>query len=141
MVNEEKVRIMTKIAMSEEKSKHKDTKAPYMYKSDYVYLNVLSVIGHVSIAYFLIIALIAMYNLDYILVNIVSMDYIKIAFEILMPYLFIIMLLSIISFIHYRGKYDDCIRENREYFHELKELEKFYADSRKEQTNVTTTDN
>ena len=141
MVNEEKVRIMTKIAMSEEKTKHKDTKAPYMYKSDYVYLNVLSMIVHVSIAYFLIIALIAMYNLDYILVNIVSMNYAKIACEIFVPYLFIIMLLSVVSFIYYRGKYDENLEENREYFLELKKLEKFYADSRKEQTNVTTTDN
>ncbi|MFG6329800.1 MAG: hypothetical protein K1W06_10075, partial [Lachnospiraceae bacterium] len=69
MVNEEKTRIMIKIAQYESELGAKVINEGGYYKKDYVRMHTLSVVLNISIAYILVLALIALYNMDYIFLN------------------------------------------------------------------------
>ena len=74
MVNEEKVRIMTAIAHEEKEHGSELLNDAFFYKNDYVKMHVLSVIWNYTIGYFLILILIALYNMDYLLLNFVKIN-------------------------------------------------------------------
>ena len=92
MVNEEKTSIMIKIAKYESELGTKVINEGGYYKTDYVRLHTLSVVLNVSVAYIFVLALVALYNMDYIFLNFVTINYAKLFIEIFMPYISIIIL-------------------------------------------------
>jgi len=101
VVNEEKTRIMIKVARHEKELGEKVINEGSYYKSDYVHLHTLSVIFNFSVAYALVLALLALYNIDYIFLNFVTINYIKLFIEIFVPYLSIIIACALVSGIYY----------------------------------------
>ncbi len=75
MVNEEKTRIMIKIAQYESELGGKVINEGGYYKTDYVRLHTLSIVLNISVAYIFVLALIALYNMDYIFLNFVTINY------------------------------------------------------------------
>ena len=106
MVNEEKVRIMTAIAYEEKEHGSELLNDAFFYKNDYVKMHVLSVIWNYTIGYFLILILIALYNMDYLLLNFVKINYLYAGMALLFSYLLIIIVSILISKIYYQDKYD-----------------------------------
>lgn len=139
MVNEEKVRIMTRVARYENGIGDKVINEGRFYKTDYVRAHTLSVICNFSFAFILILVLIALYNIDYIFLNFVAINYAKLAFEILAPYVIIVFICTIISHMYFSRKYNNNRKVIKRYYMELKRLEKYYADIRKETSDDTTT--
>lgn len=139
MVNEEKTRIMIKVAQYEADLGEKVINEGGYYKTDYVRSHMLSAILSFSAAYILILALILLYNIDYIFVNFVTINYAKLCFEIFVPYILITILCAIISNIYFNGKYKRDREEIKKYYAELKRLEKYYSGSGKEAADDTVT--
>ncbi|MCI9079054.1 MAG: hypothetical protein HFH68_09045 [Lachnospiraceae bacterium] len=139
MVNEEKMRIMIKIAQYESESGGKVINEGGYYKTDYVRLHTLSVLLNISIAYIFVLALIALYNMDYIFLNFVTINYAKLFIEIFMPYISIIIICTLVSNIYFTGKYKNSREEIKKYYTELKRLEQYYTDSGKETADDTVT--
>lgn len=139
VVNEEKTRIMIKVARHEKELGEKVINEGSYYKSDYVHLHTLSVIFNFSVAYALVLALLALYNIDYIFLNFVTINYIKLFIEIFVPYLSIIIACALVSGIYYTDQYKRDREKIKEYYSELKHLEKYYSDSGKETADDTVT--
>lgn len=139
MVNEEKTRIMIKIAQYESELGGKVINEGGYYKKDYVRLHTLSVVLNVSIAYILVLALISLYNMDYIFLNFVTINYPKLFIEIFMPYISIIIICIFVSNIYFNGRYKSSREDIKKYYTELKRLEQYYEDSGKETADDTVT--
>ncbi len=139
MVNEEKTRIMIKIAQYESQLGAKVINEGGYYKKDYVRMHTLSVVLNISIAYILVLALIALYNMDYIFLNFVTINYSKLFIEIFMPYISIIIICMLVSNIYFIGRYKSIREEIKKYYTELKRLEQYYTDSGKETADDTVT--
>ncbi len=139
MVNEEKTRIMIKIAQYESQLGAKVINEGGYYKKDYVRMHTLSVVLNISIAYILVLALIALYNMDYIFLNFVTINYSKLFIEIFMPYISIIIICMLVSNIYFIGRYKSRREEIKKYYTELKRLEQYYTDSGKETADDTVT--
>ena len=139
VVNEEKTRIMIKVARHEKELGEKVINEGSYYKSDYVHLHTLSVIFNFSVAYALVLALLALYNIDYIFLNFVTINYIKLFIEIFVPYLSIIIACALVSGIYYTDQYKRDREKIKEYYSELKRLEEYYSDSGKETADDTVT--
>ncbi len=139
MVNEEKTCIMTRIARYEKDIGGKVINEGRFYKTDYVRAHTLSVICNFSFAFILILVLIALYNIDYIFLNFVAINYARLAFEIFAPYIVILFTCIIISHMYFSQKYNKNRKLIKRYYMELKRLEKYYADTRKETSDDTTT--
>ena len=139
MVNEEKTRIMIKIAKYESELGTKVINEGGYYKTDYVRLHTLSVVLNVSVAYIFVLALVALYNMDYIFLNFVTINYAKLFIEIFMPYISIIIICVLVSNIYFTSKYKNSREEIKKYYTELKRLEQYYTDSGKETGDDTVT--
>ena len=109
MVNEEKTRIMIKIAKYESELGTKVINEGGYYKTDYVRLHTLSVVLNVSVAYIFVLALVALYNMDYIFLNFVTINYAKLFIEIFMPYISIIIICVLVSNIYFTSKYKNSL--------------------------------
>ncbi|MDE7053142.1 MAG: hypothetical protein K2O92_09490 [Lachnospiraceae bacterium] len=139
MVNEEKTRIMIKIAQYESELGGKVINEGGYYKTDYVRLHTLSLVLNISVAYIFVLALIALYNMDYIFLNFVTINYAKLFIEIFMPYISIIIICTLVSNIYFTSKYKSSREEIKKYYTELKRLEQYYTDSGKETADDTVT--
>lgn len=139
VVNEEKTRIMIKVARHEKELGEKVINEGSYYKSDYVRMHTLSAVFNFSIAYVLILMLLVLYNIDYIFLNFVTINYIKLFIEIFVPYISIIIACALVSNIYYTDQYRRDREKIKEYYSELKRLEKYYSDSGKEIADDTVT--
>ena len=139
MVNEEKTRIMIKIAKYESELGTKVINEGGYYKTDYVRLHTLSVVLNVSVAYIFVLALVALYNMDYIFLNFVTINYAKLFIEIFMSDISIIIICVLVSNIYFTSKYKNSREEIKKYYTELKRLEQYYTDSGKETADDTVT--
>ncbi len=139
MVNEEKTRIMIKIAQYESELGGKVINEGGYYKTDYVRLHTLSIVLNISVAYIFVLALISLYNMDYIFLNFVTINYAKLFIEIFMPYISIIIICTLVSNIYFTSKYKSSREEIKKYYTELKRLEQYYTDSGKETADDTVT--
>ena len=93
------------------------------YKEDYVRLNTLKAIVSATIVFVLVAAVIVVSRLDYILANILKMDYKKMALIILLVYVVWVFLYWLFA----RKLYDKRYEESRPniiiYNHHLKKLQ------------------
>lgn len=139
VVNEEKTRIMIKVARHEKELGEKVINEGSYYKSDYVRLHTLSAVFSFSAAYALILVLFALYNIDYIFLNFVTINYVKLFIEIFVPYISIIVICMLVSNIYYIDQYRKDREKIKEYYSELKRLENYYSDNGKETADDTVT--
>lgn len=128
MLSKKKIKVMFRLAVYENGKGKRDLKNTRYYKNDYVRLNILKSIISMTIGYILILSLIAMYNLEYIITNAVSLPYKTIAFMVAGVYILLIMLYIFITILVYSIRYDASKKGVQKYFKYLKYLNKNYSD-------------
>jgi len=114
MINEEKVKIMTKLAMYEQGKGRKYLPVSRYYRSDYIGL-------------VLIVAAVAVYFGEYLLENIHKMNLVALGAYIIIGYLVVLVFYSVLTYIQYSVKYYRAKKSVREYYSQLTSLSKIYA--------------
>ena len=123
MINEEKVKIMTKLAMYEQGKGRKYLPVSRYYRSDYIGLALIKNFFLVTIGYVLIVAAVAVYLLE----NIHKMNLVALGAYIIIGYLVVLVFYSVLTYIQYSVKYYRAKKSVREYYGQLTSLSKIYA--------------
>ena len=126
MVNEEKVKIMNRLAMYEHGEGRKYLPVSKYYRSDYIGLALIKNFFLVTIGYGLILALIAAYNLEYLLDNVHKMDLVSLGVVVLAGYVGTLVVYTLLTYIQYTVKYHRAKKSVKEYYSQLTRLEKIY---------------
>lgn len=126
MLNNRKVRLMTQLAMYEKGEGKTDFKLSKFYKSDYARFNVLKTAVTVTIAYIVIVGLVLLYRLQYILDNILTVDYKSLGWTILGIYIGVMSLYIIATFLGYSLYYSYSRKKLGKYFRMLRKLKDMY---------------
>ena len=121
MINEEKVKIMDRLAVYEKQEGRKYLPVSKYYRSDYIGLALIKNFFLVTIGYGLILAVIAAYNLEYLLDNVHKMDLISLGVVVLG------VLYSVLTYIQYTVKYHKAKKSVKQYYTQLTKLEKIYT--------------
>ena len=124
MINEEKVKIMDRLAVYEKQEGRKYLPVSKYYRSDYIGLALIKNFFLVTIGYGLILAVIAAYNLEYLLDNV---DLISLGVVVLGGYIGILVLYSVLTYIQYTVKYHKAKKSVKQYYTQLTKLEKIYT--------------
>lgn len=124
MLNEEKVILMTRMAMYEKKQGRKDFKLSKYYRSDYVSLNMINTAIIATFLYMLIIGGIAMINIEKLMAEIVTMDILGIGKTILIWYIVFVVAYMLIAYIVYSVKYRRAKKDIKKYDDDLRKLYK-----------------
>ncbi|MCI6004184.1 MAG: hypothetical protein SOY73_08105 [Blautia sp.] len=127
MINEEKVKIMNKLAMYENGEGKKYLPVSKYYRSDYIGLALIKNFFLVTIGYGLVLAGIAAYYGEYLLENIHKMDLISLGIGIVAGYVVALIVFSCLTYIQYSVKYYRAKKSVKKYYGELTRLDKIYS--------------
>ncbi len=75
MLDEEKIRLMTKLSVYEEREGKNDIRLSNYYRSDYVRYQVLKTVLCGTIAFLIVVALVVLYNTEFLIQNALVLDY------------------------------------------------------------------
>lgn len=137
MLNEEKVRVMTKLALYEQGEGKDYLPISKYYRSDYIGLALIKNFFLVSIGYVVLIALIALYHLQELLETIHKMDLIRLGAKIIIGYIVLLIVYSVLVYIIRTVKYSRAKKSIRSYYMQLGKLTKMYAKEEKRAQNRT----
>ena len=102
MLNEEKIKIMNKLAMYEQGEGKKYLPVSRYYRSDYIGLAMIKNFFLVTIGYCLILAGIAAYFAEYLIDNVHKMNLVSLGVEVILGYVAVLVLFSVLTYIHGR---------------------------------------
>jgi ACR3 family arsenite efflux pump ArsB len=126
MLNNNKIRLMTKLAVYENKEGKEDIRLSKYFKTDYVRYQVLKSIICATVGFTLILLLIFIYKSEYIIKNAITMNYKIIGSYVLGFYIMVVAVYGLASIVGYSIKYDQSRKKLSRYFKLLKRLSKFY---------------
>ena len=127
MINEEKVKIMTKIAMYEQGSGRKYLPISRYYRSDYIGLALIKNFFLVTIGYILVIAAVSVYFGEYLLENIPKMNLMAAGAYIIIGYIVVLAAYSVVTYIQYSVRYYRAKKSVKQYYGALTELSRIYT--------------
>lgn len=127
MINEEKVKIMNRLAMYEQGEGRKHLPVSKYYRSDYIGLALIKNFFLVTIGYGLILVGIAAYFSEYLLNNIHKMNLVNLGLYVLTGYLIVLVAYSVLTYVQYSVKYYRAKKSVKGYYAELTKLSKIYA--------------
>ena len=131
MLNENKGKVMTKMAMYESRQGAEDIKINSYYKRDYVSFKTLVSIIWMTIGYIMAVALGIGIYVDYILEHL-TLDFIVVFIICIVGLYLALMLLYIIGANQfYKKKYSDARQRLKKFNHNLTRLNRMYEKERK----------
>ena len=126
MIREDKVKLMTKLAIYEQGEGKKDIPTSKYFRSDYISIRMIESFVSTTLVYILLIVIGVLFNIDYLSEHIVSLDLISIGKKIAMGYAITMVLFLIISYIVYSIRYKKIKRSLDKYGEDLKTLYLMY---------------
>lgn len=128
MLNNDRIRLMTKLALYENKEGKEDIRLSKYYKTDYVRYQIIKSIICATIGYAFILAIIILYRSEFIIANAVTMDYKTVGTYILGIYIMIVSVYGLGSAVGYSILYDKSRKKLGRYYKLLQRLNKIYND-------------
>lgn len=130
MLNEDRIRVMAKLAVMEEKNGKNTELASKYYKKDYVSCQMIWTAVTTTCAYLLIVILGVSYKLEFFLQSVQTLNPIEIGQRLLLVYILFLSFFEIIAFFIYKKKFERAQQSLRRYCATLHELEKLYNQER-----------
>ena len=131
MLNEDKIKIMSRCAMYEKGQGKEDLKINRYYQGDYVRLNTLKSLIGVTIGFILCFGLYLVLRAESYMENIVGMDLWAFAKSVLKYYVIVLIIFAVISILFYGWKYADTQKRVRWYYKDLKSLDEMNSEQDK----------
>lgn len=131
MLNENKVKMMTKMAIYEKNEGKKPLRTSRYYKGDYVALAVLKSTIATTLAFVIIAVMVVLCNTESIIRQINSMDYAALGKKIAIYYVAFLVIYAVISGAYSAYQYDRSRSGIKRYAMRLNKLERFYSGQRK----------
>ena len=136
MLNEDKIKVMNKLAMYEKTEGKKYLPVSKYYRSDYIGLALIKNFFLVTIGYVLVVAAVGVYFGDFLMDNIHKMDLVRIGTYLAMGYGIALLVYSLLTYIEYTVRYHKAKKSVRNYYQELTRLEKMYNREKRQAEEV-----
>lgn len=127
MLNEERVKLMTRMEAFEDSTGKKDVPIASYFRSDYVGSQVFKAVICATIACMIAFGVYVYYDLENLLVNIFKMDLLAFGVKLLRYYVVIVVAYSLIVFFASIAKYNASKKRLKRYFNNLKLLNSMLA--------------
>lgn len=132
MINEERVKVMTKLAIYESTKGKKQLNISKYYKRDYVRYNMFKTIVTSTIAFLLLVGIAGLLKAEELLTNLNSSDLIQLAVRVGIVYVVFVIAYAVIAYIVYSIRYERMKPDVIVYNHNLKKLKELYDTEEKE---------
>lgn len=126
MLNEERIVLMTKMAVYEEREGRKNVAIGSYFRGDYISLQVLKAVISATIVFGILFVISIFYDFESFMLDIYKMDLLAYGRRILVIYGIFVIIYGIISYIVYSYRYNKVKRSLKQYYINLKRLSEFY---------------
>lgn len=133
MLDERKIRLMTKLARYETGEGKENLRISGYYRSDYLGIALFKNFFLASIGYLVILLLIASYFSEYLLDNLHKMNLLLLAVAVVGGYIITLTVYSVVTYTIYSLRYSKAKRSVKGYGQKLAELEKLYGTEEQEE--------
>ena len=131
MLNEERIKVMTKIAAYEANQGKKNVAIGSYFRGDYISLQVIKSIISWTIAFLLFVLLCERYDLEIFMHEIYKTDFVQFGKRILIIYLVFIAVYAGVSYIVYTFRYSKARKSLKNFYNNLKKLSVSYTSEAK----------
>lgn len=131
LLNENKIKMMTKMAIYEKNDGKKMLKTAKYFKNDYVTLEILKTLVSTTMAYLVIVALYSLCKVDLLVVNMNTFDYAAMSKTVAGYYVALLVIFGIIAGLVYSRRFEQSRKDLKKYFSRLNKLERFYNGQKK----------
>lgn len=128
LLDNDKIQIMTKLAIYEEKEGKEDIRLSKYYRTDYIRYHLLKTIISVTTGYLLILAMITIYHLEYLIKMAVVLNYKGLFSKILGGYIAILVIYGFATYIGYSIRFTASRKKLKKYYNNLKRLRRIYKE-------------
>lgn len=122
MLNNHKIRLMTKLSIYEKEDGKEDIRLGRYYRVDYVRYQLLKTIVAVTFGYLILVFLTAVYNAEYLIAEAVKLDYATIGKTMLGIYLILLLVFGGMASVGYTIKYNMSRKKLARYYRMLRKL-------------------
>ncbi len=126
MVNEDKIKLMTKLAVYEQGEGKKTLPVMQYFQGDYIVFNVLKTFISTTIAYGIILVLVCVLGNQYLMENIHKMSIEQLVGRVVFGYILILAVYLTIALVVYTKRYSEAKKSAKKYYNQLKRLSSYY---------------
>lgn len=123
MLSEEKIKLMTKLAVYEKHTGKKTMKLTKFFQMDYVGWNMLKTGIAISIGYLMLAGAYVVYHLERFVEEMYTMDYMALVREFASKYVVLLVSYMAVTFLFYNVKYSQGMKSLKRYQKNLKRIE------------------
>ena len=126
MIRQDRVRIMTDMAIYEKREGKQDEKIDAYYKSDYMSSEFLKSFLSATFSFMIVAAVYCVYHFEELMLTIYGMDIREMVIGVIRYYLIFVAVFLVITYLVYNKRYERTRTNLRKYYRELKELSADY---------------
>lgn len=126
MLNEERIRLMTKMACYEADEGKKNVAIGSYFRGDYIGLQVIRSIVSATIAFVIMFAVYILYDLEVFMADIYKIDLFEFGRSVITDYLIFTAVYALISYGVYTYRYTRARKSLKTYYNDLKKLAYLY---------------
>ncbi|MBP5249683.1 MAG: hypothetical protein J6Z46_06730 [Lachnospiraceae bacterium] len=128
MINNRKVRLMTRLAIFEESEGKEDLKLGQYFRRDYIRLQIFKNIIAVTIGFALLVGLYMGYEIEFLVKEAVNIDYFAMAMRFLGLYLVVLLIYVACAVVFSMLHYNASRKKLAKYFRMLRRMRTFYRE-------------
>lgn len=126
MLNEERIRLMTKMASYEANEGRKNVSIGSYFRGDYIGLQVIRAVISGTVGFFIAFGMYILYNFEELMADIYKMDLLQFGKKVIIAYLGVIVLYTVVSYCVYTYRYTKAKKSLKRYYNNLKKLSYLY---------------
>lgn len=128
MVNEERIKLMTRMAAYEKEEHQKNKKIVSFFKKDYISMHMLTSIICTTIAFGIVFALYVLYDFEIFMKEIYQMDLFQFAKSVIIIYLIFLGIILLVTHMVALYRYNRALQSTKSYYVNLKKLSQSYGE-------------
>lgn len=126
MLNEERIKLMTKMASYEANEGKRNVAIGNYFRGDYIGLQVIKSIISATIGFLIVFALFVFYDFEVFMSDVYKMDLLQFGKTVIIAYLIFVVAYALISYMIYTYRYTKARKSLKMYYNNLKKLAYLY---------------
>ena len=131
MLNEERIKLMTRMAAYEEKEGRHNMSIGNYFRSDYISLQLLKSVISATIAFVIVLCIFTFYDFEVVMKEMYQVDLLETGKQLLLAYVIFTGIYTLISYCVYSYRYNRAKKSLKKYYVHLHKLAEMYAEESK----------
>ena len=128
MVNEDRIKLMTRMAAYEKEEHKVNKKIVSFFRSDYISMQMLKSVVSTTIVFAIMFGLYVLYDFEVFMKEIYQMDMFEFAKSVIIVYVIFLGVILLITYVVSLYRYNRALQSTKLYYANLKKLSRIYGE-------------